>query len=177
MPDIRPAQASDARPLALLAEQTFRGTLEGMNTPEDMQLHCETHYSAALQLREILDPALETLVCERDGQLVGFAQLRWGPSPECVGAQQSVEIQRFYVSQAWQGRGVAQALMATAIALAETHGADQIWLGVWERNPRAIAFYKKCGFAEVGEHTFLLGTDPQRDLVMRRPIRRYEQQG
>lgn len=171
MPEIRPADVSDARPLALLAEQTFRATFEAMNTAEDMTLHCDTHYSEALQHREILDPALETLVCEHSGQLVGFAQLRRGPGPECLGAQQPAEIRRLYVSQAWHGRGVAQDLMATAIGLAETHGADQIWLGVWERNPRAIAFYKKCGFTEVGEHTFLLGTDPQRDIVMNRLVR------
>jgi ribosomal protein S18 acetylase RimI-like enzyme len=142
-----------------------------MNTPEDMRLHCETHYSETLQLSEILDPAVKTLVCESDGELVGFAQLCGGPGPECLGAQQPVEIQRLYVSHTWQGRGVAQKLMATAIEFAEMRGADQIWLGVWERNPRAIAFYKKCGFAEVGEHTFLLGSDPQRDIVMNRPVR------
>jgi ribosomal protein S18 acetylase RimI-like enzyme len=171
MPDIRRAEASDARPLALLAEQTFRATFEAMNTPEDMRLHCEAHYSEGLQRRELLDPSLVTLVCERSGQLVGFAQLRRGPGPECVSAQQPVEILRLYIAQAWQGRGVAQELMATAVACAESQGADQIWLGVWERNPRAIAFYKKCGFAEVGEHTFLLGTDAQRDIVMNRRVR------
>ena len=45
-------------------------------------------------------------------------------------------------------------------------GCDVVWLGVWERNPRAISFYRKVGFAEVGEHVFQLGSDPQRDVVM-----------
>ena len=67
-------------------------------------------------------------------------------------------FERLYVSQEWQGRRVAQDLIAAATGLATASGADQVWLGVWERNPRAIAFYTKCGFAEVGEHTFLLGT-------------------
>lgn len=164
------AGASDARQLAVLAEQTFRATFEAMNTPEDMNLHSQAHYSETLRGREILDSAIDTLVCEHSGELVAFAQLRWGPGPEILGAQQPVEIERLYVSKEWHGRGVAQDLMATAIGLAEARGADQVWLGVWERNPRAIAFYRKCGFAEVGEHTFLLGTDPQRDIVMKRVI-------
>jgi ribosomal protein S18 acetylase RimI-like enzyme len=141
-----------------------------MNTAEDMNLHCEGHYSEALQRTEIFDPDLDTLVCEHGGQLVAFAQLRRGPGPGCLSAQQPAEIRRLYVSQSWQGRGVAQDLMTKVIGLAESHGADQVWLGVWELNPRAIAFYTKCGFAEVGEQVFCLGTDPQRDIVMSRPV-------
>jgi len=136
-----------------------------------MNLHCAAHYSETLQCREILDPAMQTLVCQESGQLIGFAQLRSGPGPECLCAQQPAELQRLYVSKAWHGRGVAQDLIAAATALAGASGADQIWLGVWERNPRAIAFYRKCGFADVGEQTFKLGTDLQRDIVMRRLIR------
>jgi ribosomal protein S18 acetylase RimI-like enzyme len=51
------------------------------------------------------------------------------------------------------------------------HRSDVVWLGVWERNPRAIAFYRKFGFREVGTHVFPLGNDPQRDIVMARPVR------
>ncbi len=171
MPELRIADASDARALAVLAERTFRATFETMNTPEDINLHCEAYYSETLQRGEILDPAIQTLLCEDSGQLVGYAQVRWGPGPECLHARQPVELQRLYVSREWQGRRVAQDLIAGAIGLATASGADQVWLGVWERNPRAIAFYTKCGFAEVGEHTFLLGTDPQRDIIMNRLIR------
>lgn len=171
MPGVRMADASDARPLAVLAEQTFRGAFEALNTPVNMDLHCAAHFSEALQRTEILDAAFDTLVADHSGQLVGFAQLHWGPGPESLGAQQPVEIQRLYVSQEWHGRGVAQELMTTVIGLAEARGADQVWLGVWERNPRAIAFYRKCGFREVGAHTFLLGTEPQRDIVMTRVVR------
>ncbi|MEL6322107.1 MAG: N-acetyltransferase, partial [Cyanobacteria bacterium J06626_14] len=66
----------------------------------------------------------------------------------------------------WHGRGVAHKLMAKILSTASDAGADHIWLGVWEHNPRAIAFYGKYGFRVVGEHTFQFGSDPQRDLVM-----------
>jgi len=66
----------------------------------------------------------------------------------------------------WHGHGVAQELMTASIAEARRRRADAIWLGVWERNPRALAFYRRCGFVEVGDHVFPLGNDPQRDLVM-----------
>lgn len=170
-PTIRMAEAGDACRLAALAEQTFRATFAAMNAPENMTRYCEAHFSEAVQGREIRDPAIDTLVCEHDGQLVGFAQLRWGPGPDRGGAHLPAEIRRLYVTTEWQGRGVAQELMAALIRLAEAGGADQVWLGVWERNPRAIAFYRKCGFAEAGAQTFLLGADAQRDIVMTRALR------
>ena len=81
-----------------------------------------------------------------------------------------IELWRFYVNRQWHGRGTAQALMARVTAEAGDTGAQTLWLGVWERNPRARAFYATCGFIDVGEHVFLFGTDPQTDRVMARPL-------
>ena len=134
------------------------------NRPEDIAEHLARSFGPAQQAREIGDPALVTLLAERDGALVGFAQLRWGAPPVAVTSRDAVEIQRFYVDRPWHRRGVAQALMGAALAEA---GAAA-WLGVWERNPRAIAFYRKLGFVEVGSQEFLLGSDRQRDVVMLR---------
>jgi len=169
MPILRMADPRDAAHLAALAEETFRETFEAVNTPEDMALHCREHYSETLQGQEILAPGLTTLVCEQDGQLIAFAQLRRDPAPPCVPSARPLEIQRLYVASAWHGKGLAPELMRRCLALAEAEGADQVWLGVWEHNPRAIAFYRKFGFLEVGDHVFPLGTDPQRDLIMVRP--------
>ncbi|MBI2756888.1 MAG: GNAT family N-acetyltransferase [Chloroflexi bacterium] len=105
-------------------------------------------------------------------RLVGFAQLRWGAAPRCVPASSPGEIQRLYVVADWHGRGVAHELMNTCIDDLKRRGSDVVWLGVWERNPRAIAFYRKFGFVEVGEHVFPLGRDPQRDIVMMRALTR-----
>lgn len=170
MPFIRRSEPSDALRLAELAELTFRNTFEAANTPDDMTLHCATYYSEVIQGREIADPKMATLLCEHEGQLVGFAQLRWGHTPDCLKAERLAEIQRLYVRQAWHGVGIAHDLMAESIALAQAAGADQVWLGVWEHNPRALAFYKKWGFSAVGDHTFVVGTDSQRDIVMSRMV-------
>jgi ribosomal protein S18 acetylase RimI-like enzyme len=77
-----------------------------------------------------------------------------------------LELSRFYVDRPWHGRGVAQALMTATVREAARRGGETLWLGVWERNPRGIAFYRKCGFADVGTQTFVLGSDPQNDRVM-----------
>lgn len=171
LPCLRKAEAADAPALSCLMEQTYRDTFAAMNTAADMALHCRAFYSPALQAREILDDAIDTVVCEFDGQLIGFAQLREAPCPAPVNAMRACELQRLYVARPWHGQGVARAIMQRMLAVAQTYAADLLWLGVWEHNARAIAFYEKCGFMQAGSHVFLMGTDPQRDLVMIRWLR------
>jgi ribosomal protein S18 acetylase RimI-like enzyme len=167
-PGIRPAEARDAAPLAALAERTFRATFAPHNSEANMALHCARTYGAAIQAAEIADPARVTLVADDGGTLVGYAQLRLDHPAACIDAARPAEIQRIYVDAPWQGRGVAQALMDAMLAHARERGADRVWLGVWEHNPRARRFYAKCGFALAGDHAFVLGDEVQRDLVMAR---------
>ena len=75
-----------------------------------------------------------------------------------------------YVIGEFHGTGVAQELMSACLAEMTMSGSDVAWLGVWERNPKAIAFYTKFDFREVGEHVFQLGNDAQRDVVMVRVL-------
>jgi diamine N-acetyltransferase len=170
LPTIRRAQRDDAAQLAALAEATFRHAFSAVNTVEDMSLHCRTSYSEALQAAEIADPAMLTLLCEHGATPVGFAQLRWGEAPGCIVAEAPGEIQRLYVVGDFHGKGVAQDLMQACRDEMAMRRSDVVWLGVWERNLRAIAFYKKLGFVEVGEHVFTVGRDPQRDILMARPV-------
>ncbi len=114
---------------------------------------------------------IETFVCDDGAELVGYAQLRWGAAPPCVLASRPAEIQRIYVDQPWHGKGTAQALMSRVLTAAVQGNADQVWLGVWENNPRAMAFYRKFGFDKVGHHVFQLGDDPQHDWILCRDVR------
>lgn len=167
---IRKAQPNDAGALAVLAERTFRETFGADNNSQDMDQHCTQAYNATIQTLEILDPHIDTFVCEHEKELIAYAQLFWLEAPSCVQAINPVEIRRFYVAGAWHGQGIAQALMSTALAQVESQNADQIWLGVWEQNPKARRFYQKMGFLEMGEHVFQLGSDPQRDLILSRKV-------
>jgi ribosomal protein S18 acetylase RimI-like enzyme len=167
---IRRATLSDARDLARIAEETFRSTFGPTNTASDMDLHCRENYSESMQAAEISDPDTVSLLCENDGSLIGFAQVRWHDAPACVSGRSPGEIHRFYVIDAWHGKGIAQTLMDASIEELRRRGSDVVWLGVWESNPKAIAFYKKFGFVEVGEHIYQVGTDPQRDIIMARAV-------
>src|SRR4029078_6737417 len=135
-----------------------------------MDVHCRASFSPSIQAAEISSPAMHTLLSQSEGCIAGFAQLRWNSAIACVQAESPGEIERLHVVADWHGKGVARDLMDACIEAMTGDGCDVAWLGVWEHNPRAIAFYKKCGFAEVGDHIFLLGNDAQRDIVMARPL-------
>ena len=161
------ATAADAALLAELGARTFHESFAADNDPEDMRRHLESQFSPAIQLAEIGNPALDTLIMrDADGRAAAFAQVRSGKVTNGVPATGSIELWRFYVDKAWHGRGVAHALMEAAKARGRRRGATTMWLGVWERNARAQAFYRKHGFEKVGNHVFVVGSDPQTDDVL-----------
>jgi diamine N-acetyltransferase len=167
---IRSGTSQDAAALAAFAARTFAETFAGDNPAADMRLHLSRAYGIAQQTAELTSPAVITLLAEDEGRLVGYAQVRYGPAPPCVQPADAIELHRFYVDAPAHGKGVAQRLMAAVRDAARTAGARHLWLGVWERNARAIRFYAKCGFVDVGSHDFVLGTDRQTDRVMVAPV-------
>jgi len=172
--NIRPAVTGDAPALSRVGAATFRDTFEGTNTPEDMARYLADAFTPERQAVEIADPAGTVLLAEHHGEagpeLIGYAHLVSGPVPAAVRGAAPLELKRLYVTRACQGKGVAQALMDAALEAARARGAQTLWLGVWERNPRAVAFYAKYGFVRVGQHTFVLGGDAQTDWLFARRL-------
>lgn len=168
---IRQGTPGDAVALAELAARTFRDTFGADNRAEDMAAHVAEAYGPEQQAMELGDPSVITLLLEVGGELAGYAQVRWGGAPSTVVGQAPVELWRFYIARHWHGKGLARRLMARVDEAAAERGAQTLWLGVWERNERAKAFYRKDGFSDVGSHVFLVGADPQTDRVLVRPVR------
>lgn len=167
---IRLATARDAGALTALGRRTFIDTFAADNTPEDMAAFLDGAYAEAIQARELADPALTYFVAERDGQLVAFSLLRTGNANRHVADPTAIEVQRFYVDAACHGTGLAHQLMDITVDEARRRGARSVWLGVFEKNVRAIRFYEKQGFRRVGTQVFTVGTDDQTDAVMQRTL-------
>jgi diamine N-acetyltransferase len=161
---IRPAVVHDAAPLAAFAAEMFRATYATFNTADDIAAYEAAEFGVEQQTADIADPSGFVLIADDGPPIIGYAQIIARP-PDAV------EIKRFYIASAMHGRGVAQTLMDAVIRTAAARGAPTLWLGVWEQNPRAIAFYRKVGFAEAGVTSFTLGGDVQRDLLMVRDLR------
>ena len=167
---IRRAGPADAALLAELGARTFNETFAADNRPEDMSAYLASAFSVEQTERELSDPHSIWLVAEIDGDAAGYAKLRAGAAPECVRGPDPVELARIYAARDWLGRGVGASLLRACLEEARRGGRRTIWLGVWERNERALAFYRKWDFRDTGTQIFQLGADAQTDVVMERAL-------
>jgi GNAT superfamily N-acetyltransferase len=133
-----------------------------------MAAYLSEAFNTEQQARELADPASRFLIVEAAGQTAGYAHVKFGEAPAAIEGRRPMEIARLYARQHWLGKGVGARLMEACLHEAMRAGCDVVWLGVWERNTRAIAFYRRWGFVEAGTHMFRLGEDLQRDLLMAR---------
>ena len=168
---IRVGIEADAPALAAFAARTFQETFGPHNRPEDLHAHLGKAFGITQQAQELNDPNMVTLLAYDDATLVAFAQVRRQDPPQGIVIVRPIELYRFYVDRQAQGKGVAQRLMLAVHAQARAFDGHHLWLGVWERNPRAIAFYKKVGFDDRGSHDFFVGSDRQTDRVFVAPVR------
>jgi ribosomal protein S18 acetylase RimI-like enzyme len=167
---IRRATDADAVLLAELGARTFRETFADSTKHEDMDAYLSASFGEERQAAELADAASIFFVAETGGAACGFAKLHAGEAEACVKGQKPVELARIYVGREWFGRGVGAALMRACVEEARRVGHLTMWLGVWEHNARAQAFYRKWDFRVVGEHVFPVGSDPQIDLIMERAL-------
>jgi len=102
-----------------------------------------------------------------DNKVIGYLKINFGQAQTELKDKKALEIERIYVLKKFHGKKVGQILYDTAFKIAKQTGANYLWLGVWEKNPRAINFYKKNGFVEFDKHIFKLGDDEQTDIMMK----------
>lgn len=169
---IRQATLDDAKLLTDLSYTTFWDAFahHPKNAPDDLAHYMRQAFSVEQITEELADERNVFLIAEIDGKAAGYAKLIIGSIEPGITATKPVELSRLYSHQEYLGQGVGQNLMDACFKRAANHDHDVMWLGVWEYNPRAQRFYEKNGFRIVGKHTFLLGTDPQTDLLMQKNL-------
>lgn len=168
----RAAHPDDAALLSEIGATTFTETFEAANTPEDFAAYMAAAFAEDVQRSELESRDTTVFFAERAGDVVGYVMLRERTPPASLGLDDALEIARLYARKRALGSGVGAALMQCAIAEAAGRGKDAVWLGVWDRNERAIRFYESWGFHRSGTQPFLLGTDLQTDFVMVRRLAR-----
>lgn len=155
----------DAASLSALARRTFADTFTGTCTDEDLAHFLEEYYNTNRMAAELSDP--DDLIFFALSGDVPVAYMRFGVHEvpfEYDRSLNALELNRLYIDTGFQGKGVAQQLMNFYLQYARKHGYRFLWLGVWEHNLRAQAFYKKYGFAFNGHtHPFPIGGTPQTD--------------
>ncbi len=173
---IRQAEDLDAAALREFAQRTFYDTFAASCDRDDMAAYMQDAFSLERVRSEIAAPSnifLLLKLTETDaetGALRGYAKLQTGEAETGVSGVNPIELGRLYIDKSAIGQGYGSVLMQAALDWATDLHCDTLWLGVWEYNHRAIAFYKRWGFEQVGDHAFMLGQDRQTDWIMQRAV-------
>jgi ribosomal protein S18 acetylase RimI-like enzyme len=168
--NIRRATTDDVVVIADIGARTFEASFGADNRLKDMQQYLALSFSPAYLESQLSDPASIFLLAYEDDRIVGYAMLRKSKKPVSVPDPKPIELVRFYVEADIIGKGYGSALMHVCLQEAQKNGHRTIWLGVWEKNQRAIRFYRKWGFTKVGTQEFVLGSDLQNDHILARPV-------
>lgn len=153
--------------LHTLSCRTFRETFAERNTAADLQAYLDRAYHPD-KLRAELENKYTQFYFLLSGETpAGYIKLNEAPAQTEFQDPQSLEIERIYIARPYQGRGYGFRLIGHARACAQQRKKAYIWLGVWEQNEKAIAFYKRQGFYKIGTHAFVVGSDTQTDDIMR----------
>ena len=167
---IRHGTIEDAVLIADISHQSFYETFAADNTKEDMDKFLTQQFTKGKLMLEVGRPENIFLLAYVENEIAGYAKLREGKSPVELKETNTIELARIYVLNKMIGKGVGKILMEHCIEIAKEKSRKILWLGVWEKNKRAIEFYIKFGFEKFGDTEFLLGDDLQRDWLMKRFI-------
>jgi ribosomal protein S18 acetylase RimI-like enzyme len=167
---VRVCTEKDIELLVFLGRKTFTDTFADVNTEENLRLYLDSSYNSQKLKEEFREQGTVFFLAEIERLPVGFAKVRDGEKFNELKAYSTLEIERLYAVKDHLGSGVGKKLMETCIDHAKKKGCDLVWLGVWEKNPRAIRFYEKFGFEKFGSHVFHVGNDPQTDILMKKNI-------
>lgn len=165
---LKKIEVSQSIELHELAVQTFDETFASQNTPKNMQWYFETTMTLENTKKELSNPDSYFYFAFHHEQIIGYLKLNFNAAQtETVLGNTAFEIERIYIKREFQGKGLGSELFNTALHLGREKGYNQMWLGVWEHNDKAIHFYKKKGLKAFDQHIFQLGDDAQTDILMR----------
>lgn len=166
----RQCTIDDLNILQPFSRQRYFETFADRNTPENMTAYLDEAFAPEKIRAELSDTNAAFYFLDWDGKLAGYLKLNEAPAQTDLHDEQSLEIERIYVSKEFQGEGLGCYLMDQTISIAIQRKKKYVWLGVWEKNERALRFYRRNGFYQIGTHSFVMGDDEQTDYIMRKDL-------
>lgn len=165
--EIRKANQADIELLQNIGRQTFFEKFTENNSEENMLKYASEAYSFEKIASEVNNPNSQFYLATLNNQTVGYLKINFGDAQTELQDPQALELERIYVLNEFQGQKIGQLLFEKTLELARLAKINFVWLGVWEENTGAIKFYEKNGFKAFSKHIFMLGDDPQTDIMMK----------
>ncbi|MMZ44373.1 Protease synthase and sporulation negative regulatory protein PAI 1 [compost metagenome] len=156
----------DLQILQEISIETFNDTFKDLNSPENMKAYLERAFNFKQLEKELSNVSSEFFFIYFNEELAGYLKVNINEAQSEKMGGESLEIERIYIKNNSQKHGLGKYLLNKAMEIAMKHNKKKIWLGVWEKNENAIAFYKKMGFVQTGAHSFYMGDEEQIDFIM-----------
>lgn len=168
--NIKKCTLEDLSNLREIGAETFNETFKDQNSPENMKAYLERAFNVKQLEQELINRFSQFFFVYFNHEVAGYLKVNTDEAQSEPMGDESLEIERIYVKKNFQKHGLGKHLLNKAIDIAIEHHKKKIWLGVWEVNENAIGFYKKMGFVQTGVHSFYMGEEEQRDLIMTKII-------
>lgn len=168
--DIKKCAFEDLGLLQEISVETFNETFKHQNSPENMRAYLEKAFNLTQLEKELSNISTEFHFIYSNGELAGYLKVNTNETQSESMGNDSLEIERIYISKKFHKQGLGKFLMNKAIEIATERNKGKIWLGVWEKNESAISFYEKMGFVQTGVHSFYMGDDEQIDFIMTKTL-------
>ncbi|MFX3673472.1 MAG: GNAT family N-acetyltransferase [Paenisporosarcina sp.] len=167
---IKKCTLEDTRELQEISVDTFNETFKDQNSPEQINTYLEREFNLQQLEKQLANRSSQFFFVYVNHEVAGYLKVNTDDAQSEKMGDESLEIERIYVKKKYQKHGLGKNLLNKAVEIAIEHKKKKIWLGVWEENENAIAFYKKKGFVQTGAHSFYMGDEEQVDLIMTKII-------
>jgi len=164
--NIKKCTLEDSRELQEISYETFDETFKDQNSAENMNAYLERAFNLKQLEKELSNISSQFFFVYFNDQVAGYLKVNTNDAQTEEMGDESLEIERIYIKNKFQKHGLGKYLLNKAMEIAIERNKKKIWLGVWEKNENAIAFYKKMGFVQTGAHSFYMGDEEQIDFIM-----------
>jgi diamine N-acetyltransferase len=167
------ATTHDTKALLHFAQATFVATYAHLNEPLFFEQYVSAHFTAEIFEKELTDSQIEFWLIKENNDILAYNKLNINRLHDAQTITKPtdgsmMELERIYVAESQKGKGLGKILIEKALERAAFYACDWLWLGVWEKNERALGFYETMGFETFGSHYFYMGDDAQNDFLMRK---------
>ncbi|MDP4086731.1 MAG: GNAT family N-acetyltransferase [Bacillota bacterium] len=164
--NIKKCTLEDSSKLQEISYETFNETFKNQNTPENMNAYLERAFNLNQLEKELSNISSHFFFVYLHNEVAGYLKVNTNDAQSEEMGDESLEVERIYIRNKFQKHGLDKYLIQKAMEIAGKENKKKIWLGVWEKNENAIAFYKKMGFVQTGAHSFYMGDEEQTDFIM-----------
>lgn len=168
---IQKAKDIDIAILALLGRVTWTESHgHYIDDKNNLSKYLDKNFSVSKIKQDINNPKYLFYITYVDDLPVGYAKLVLNEKQESVTSENNCRLERIFILNEFIPLKIGQQLLTFVEDKAKALQLDTMWLSVYIKNNRAIRFYEKNKFKNVGELNFNVNGKDYENIVFSKRI-------